>query len=189
MTGKIITHQRPTDENAPAVRTFASVVESLRISAAAKRELLTLHQRELDAERAAAEARCVAPEIAAELRDLVRGVAEIAYAEAVRDAAGELQRYGTVAERAAEAAASKARVALTMAHRRVPRTLLNSMVDGVYGRVEEMRERDRLPSYSPDRIGPCGTGPSPLAAAIVRHRESGMTVTVMSPESDDEVRW
>ena len=45
---------KTTDANAPTVRTFRSVVESLRISVAAKRDLLDLHQRELDAERAAA---------------------------------------------------------------------------------------------------------------------------------------
>ena len=168
-----------------AVRTFRSVVESLRISAAAKRELIALHQRELDAERAAAEARCVAPGLVDELRTFTRGAAEIGYAEALHDVASELQRYGTDAERAAKAVAREARVHLTMATSRVPALLVDAAQDGVFGRIEEMRERDRLPRGSSDRIGPSEFGPAPLAAAIVRQREAGITVTRVSDDADE----
>ena len=183
---KHITSQ-PTDANSPAVRTFRSVVESLRISVAAKRDLLDLHQRELDAERAAAEARCVAPGLVDELRSLTRGAAEIGYAEALHDVASEFQRYGTDAERAAEAVAHEARVAMAMANGIVPGVLLDATYNGVFGRIEEMRDRDRLPRGSADRIGPSEFGPAPLAAAIVRQREAGITVTRVS-DADDEVK-
>lgn len=161
--------------NTPAVRTFASVVDGLRISAAAKRELLELHDREVTAERDAAEARCLAPGLTDDLRDLVRGVVAVTRAETLRDVAQELQRFGTDAERAAAEDAHRARLALAHSFQSVPAALSLAIVDEREKALRELRAAEMLPPDDPDRrvtYGPC-----PLGSLAKRAREGSIEVT------------
>lgn len=161
--------------NAPDVRTFASVVDGLRISAAAKRELLALHTDEVIAERNAAEARCLAPGLTDDLRDLVRGVVAVTRAETLRDVAQELQRFGTDTERAAAGDAREARLALAHSFRSVPAALSLTLVDEREKALRELRAAETLPPDDPDRrvmYGPC-----PLGSLAKRAREGGIEVT------------
>lgn len=158
--------------NTPAVRTFASVVEGLRISAATKRELLALHFGEVLAERDAAEARCLAPGLTDDLRDLVRGVVAVTRAETraetLRDVAQELQRFGTDTERAAEADAREARLALAHSFQSVPASLSHALVDEREKALRELRAAETLPPDDPDRrvmYGPCPLGVRARAAS------------------------
>ena len=169
--------------NTPALRTFASVVEGLRISATTKHELLALHADEVLAERDAAEARCLAPGLTDDLRDLVRGVVAVTRAETLRDVAQELQRFGTDTERAAEAAAREVRLALAHSFQSVPASLSHTLVDEREKALRELRAAEMLPPDDPDRrvtYGPC-----PLGTLAKRAREGGIEVTHDTTEETD----
>lgn len=157
---------------------FRRALDAARISGKLRGELLALHLDALREAEAAAEARCLSPDLADHLRATIVDAVTIARAEAVRECAAEVGDAYSAKARAAGDAASQARVAIVM-RREVPHSLFVAASDALFERVEEMSRADTLPADHPDRPhGPylAMSSPTPIAAALVRARDAGIAV-------------
>jgi len=151
----------PDAAGAIAPRTFRSVLEGLRISATAKRELLALHDAEIAREREAAEAACTPAALVEAARESARAAGEMGFYEGVRAHASETQRFAGDAYDGA----TEAHMAAMRRWRESPGPIAFAAVDAAEEGIAAAKAYATLPEGHPRRHG---LGPQPGAALAWR---------------------